>query len=124
MKKPIRHKPQGLVTLSNNVEFHGVASTKIPRLELIPFSALESLAYRFELGIQRKGDKAWNALTNKEEALKDANFVINRLAHCIKHCYAAIEKLYCYEDDGEDDAGAILFAGSVLAEYNKLKGKK
>lgn len=106
------------------LEFHGVTSTKIPRFELIPKSALESLALRFELGIERKGDGAWNALTrHKAEALKDSAFVIERLSHCISHCYDAIAKVMDDYDilEREEDAGAILFAGSVLAEYKRLR---
>lgn len=105
--------------------YHGVKSTKIPRFELIPKSALEALALRFELGIERKGDGAWNALTkHKEEALQDTAFVIERLSHCILHCYDAIGKLASGEMEGEEDAGAIMFAGAVLAEWKRLSVNK
>lgn len=101
--------------------FSGVKSTKIPRYELIPKSALVALANRMELGIERKGDEAWNALTlHKQEALKDNAFVIERLSHCIQHCYDAIASVVRGEDSKEDDAGAILFAGAVLAEWKRM----
>lgn len=104
-------------------EFSGVTSTKIPRFELIPFSALESLARIFEAGIEKKGDGAWNALTpHKDEALKDKAFVIERLSHVIKHCYQAIRKVQDGKEwEGEEDSGAILFGGAVLAEYKRMR---
>lgn len=102
--------------------FNGVTSTALPRLELIPKSTLESLGKRMELGIKRKGDGAWNALTHyNSEALVNSDFVIERLSHCIHHCYDAIRKIVNNKIlEEEDDAGAILFAGSVLAEYKRL----
>jgi hypothetical protein len=105
------------------LEFSGVKSTKIPRFELIPKSALEALALIFEKGIEKKGDGAWNALTlHREETLKDKAFVIERLSHVIKHAYDAIRKVQDgREMEGEEDAGAIMFGGSVLAEYKRLK---
>lgn len=102
--------------------FGKVRSTKLPRLELIPKSALEALANRFELGVERKGDGAWNALTlDKNETLINKDFVLDRLSHTIHHCYDAIRKIIKgVELEGEEDAGAILFGGSVLAEYKRL----
>jgi hypothetical protein len=44
-----------------------------------------------------------------------------RLAHCIRHCFDAIQKVQAGSLEGEDDAGAILFAGSVLAEWRRMK---
>lgn len=104
-------------------EFSGVISTKIPRFELIPFSALEALARIFEAGIAKKGDGAWNALTpHKNEALKDKAFVIERLSHVIKHCYQAIRKVQDGKEwEGEEDAGAVMFGGAVLAEYKRMR---
>lgn len=103
--------------------FKGVTSTKIPRYELIPFSALQALALIFEKGLEKKGDRAWNALTlHKQEALAKDGFVIERLSHVIKHCYEAIGKIVAGKVlEGEEDAGAIMFGGAVLAEYKKMK---
>jgi hypothetical protein len=103
--------------------FSGIKSTKIPRFELIPKSSLEALALIFEKGIERKGDGAWNALTlSREEALKTKEFVIERLSHVIKHSYDAIRKVMDgTEWEGEEDAGAIMFGGAVLAEYKRFR---
>ena len=103
--------------------FHGVKSTKIPRYELIPMSLLDCAALIFEKGIVKKGDGAWNALTlNKEEALKDKDFVIERLSHVIKHAYSAIRKVQDGNEwEGEEDAGAIAFGAAVLAEYKRMR---
>lgn len=108
--------------LDNVRTFNGVTSTKLPRYELIPKSALDSLALRLELGVQRKGDGAWNALNNKRyAALENPDFVIERLSHVIHHCMDAIAKIARGNIlNGEDDAGAILFGGAVLAEYKKM----
>lgn len=102
---------------------NGKVSTKIPRFELIPRDALVALARRFERGVRIKGDGAWNALTDASAA-DDTQFVIDRLAHCIDHCYKAIGRLTCSEEllsmeeinDG-GDAGAIMFAGALLASH-------
>lgn len=114
---------QALKESVKELEFSGVKSTKIPRFELIPKSSLEALALIFEKGIEKKGDGAWNALTlNKNEALKDKAFVIERLSHVIKHCYDAIGKVQNEKEwEGEEDAGAIMFGGAVLAEYKRLR---
>lgn len=109
--------------MGETIDFNGVKSTKLPRLELIPKSTLISLAERFELGIERKGSYAWNASrSDLHKTLEDEKFVMERLSHCIHHCYDAINKIIEGKIlEGEDDAGAILFAGSVLAEYKKSK---
>ena len=114
-----------MVEQIETMKFYGkIKSTKLPRLELIPKSALECYAERLELGIERKGDGAYNALNTKlidemtVEQLKD--FTIERLAHIVHHAYDAIGKIVnCKLFEGEDDAGAILFGGGVLAEYRK-----
>ena len=101
----------------------GAISTKIPRYELIPRAGLAALARRFERGIRVKGEKgSWNALNI--EAAEDRAFVIDRLAHCIEHAYKAIGRLTGTEPplDEQDttdggDAGAIMFAGCLLAVH-------
>lgn len=107
-------------------EFSGVTSTKIPRFELIPFFTLCLFAGAFENGIEKKHEGAWNALNaHLEEALKDKLFVVERLSHVIKHCYKAIGKVMEGKEwEGEEDAGAIMFGGSVLAEYKRLRREK
>lgn len=101
----------------------GVISSKIPRLELIWHAGLRALAARCERGIRLKGDGACNALTN-QEPVDDKKFVIDRLAHCINHCYLAIGRLSGNGEPIDDeeaadggDAGAIMWAGQLLAEH-------
>ena len=107
-------------------KFGKVISTKKARLELIPKSALEALALIFETGIDRKGDGAWNALTQAHaEVITSKEFVIERLSHVVHHCYDAIAKLVKDEVwEGEEDSGAILFGGAVLAEYKRILKEK
>jgi hypothetical protein len=95
-------------------DIHGIKSTKLPQLDLLPKAALVALANRMELGIARKGiDGVWNH--RKETSVE---FAIERLSHVIHHAYDAIDKLKRgVPFEGEDDAGAILFGGAVLAVY-------
>lgn len=93
------------------------ASTKIPRYELIPKPALAALASRFEVGVERHKEKAWNSLSPNFDTALTREWVIARLAHAVDHAYNALAKLHSGVEDGEDDAGAIMFAGSVLACY-------
>lgn len=93
------------------------ALTKIPRFELIPKEALISLALRFEKGIERHKEKAWNALSSNHQSALTEEWVLARLGHAIDHAYNALAKLHSGADDGEDDAGALMFAGAVLACY-------
>jgi hypothetical protein len=102
------------------LSFGTAASTKIPRYELIPKAALMSLASRFEKGIERHAEKAWNALSPNYESALTKEWVTARLAHAIDHAYNALLKLQNGIDDGEDDAGALMFAGAVLAVYKTL----
>lgn len=86
-----------------------------PALDLIPRAALKSLQDRFALGQQRYGVKAWNSSSN-QEALDNTEWVIDRLRHGIAHAALAILKLQDPSlDDGDDDAGAIMWAGALLA---------
>jgi hypothetical protein len=114
-----------------NVTFSGGAvSSPCPPFECIPRSAQIALANRFARGKRLKGDGAWNALSkNFNESAEDKAFVLNRLGHAIDHCYKAISRIngILPELDAEDtadggDAGAIMFAGALLAEY-KARGK-
>ena len=62
----------------------GIAqSSKGPPLHLIPTVALERLAERFSLGVERKGEKSWNALSANQRCLKDKPFLIERLSHLV-----------------------------------------
>src|ERR1019366_1244366 len=45
--------------------FKHTASSKKPKLDLIPYNALVALANRFELGQEKYGNRAWNALSSQ-----------------------------------------------------------
>jgi hypothetical protein len=114
------------------VEFSsGVASSDCPRFGLIWLSGVVALANRMARGERLKKDKACNALRlDNAAAADDVEFVINRLEHNIKHSYKAIAELSgvlpppTEEDLAEGgDAGAIMFAGALLAEHYHRKGK-
>ncbi len=94
----------------------GASSSKIPRFDLIPRVALIALAHRYELGIERHGTRAWNVSSPDQSPLEDIDFLTARLAHVIDHATKAIDKLHGrLPDDGDDDAAAIMWGGSVLA---------
>jgi hypothetical protein len=103
------------------------ASSKIPRFDYIPTIALEMTAARFELGVARKGDKAWNALSNNQEVLTDKEFLIERCAHIIHHALKLRDKLQANDLEGmskDDDASAIVWGGMFLqCATNALKGE-
>jgi hypothetical protein len=120
----IKKKAAPVVTFKD-----GVVSSPCPRYELVPLNALIALARRFERGVRIKKDGAWNAISKNQAAVEDVEFVVNRLAHGIEHSYKAIARITgslppLDEEDVADggDAGAIMFAGALLAEY-KARGK-
>lgn len=109
----------------------GATSSPCPRYELIPLAADTALALRFERGVRLRGAGAWNALSKNQSDADNADFVINRLAHAAKHIKKAIailsgNALVIDEESVEDggDAGAILFAGALLAEHEARKKLK
>lgn len=98
----------------------GVASSKCPQFFLIPRNALIRLANVFQLGIERKGEAAWNVYSS-QEALGDREFTLDRISHIIKHALIYRDKLIGaidWEDPKykEDDAAAIMWGGAFLAE--------
>jgi len=105
----------------------GAISTHQPPYESIPLSALTALALRMAKGVRTKGAGAWNANTPNQTPVVDKQFVMNRLAHCIRHSYEAIARLAGNMPalppeevaDGGDE-GAILFAGALLAEHMRV----
>ncbi len=102
----------------------GVTATKGPRLDLIPYAALVSLADRFELGLERHKDGVWNARDDKEFPA-DLEWVMSRLSHIIDHAYKAMGKITgTIPEDGEDDAGAIMWGGAFLACYKEHMRKE
>ena len=96
-----------------------VSSTKVPPIHLIPTVALTSLAGRFQAGIERKGDGAWNALSPNQEVLTDKEFLIERCDHIILHTLLVRDQLARGESPGEEslshNAGAVLFGGALMA---------
>jgi hypothetical protein len=91
--------------------------TDCPDYQLIPFAALTALANRFGLGKRTYGAKAWNA-ESSQDALDDVEFIRARLGHAIKHASLALAKINGeIPDDGDDDAGAIMWAGAMLASH-------
>lgn len=91
-----------------------VKTSKIPRWELIPTAALDSIASIFELGIVRKGDGAWNALSDNQEILTDIDFLINRLAHIMRHAALIRDQLKATGTINAEDAGALGFGGVLM----------
>ena len=105
----------------------GTTSTKQPRLSLIPHQGLVNAAKRFELGIERHGEKAWNNLSPNQAALNDTEWLIDRCSHAIEHLYSLIDylKLPPVADDSpadgglehaREDAGAVAWCGLVLGQ--------
>jgi hypothetical protein len=111
----------------------GRASSKIPPLHLIPHASLIALARRLGRGVRIKGIKgAWNACSKDQtKTMEDREFLIERLAHGIDHCYKAIARLNGQlppldqeETDDGGDAGAIMFAGALLAAVDDYERRK
>ncbi len=93
----------------------GAAASSVgPSFHLIPTVALERLAERFALGVERKGDKSWNALSDNQQCLTDKKFLIERLSHIIHHALKLRDKLNADDSEAiqqDDDAGAIAWGG-------------
>lgn len=93
----------------------GAKSSYCPDFSQIPLDALIVLAKRYELGEQKYGRDQWRS------GLHDKRYVIERLNHIIRHAFTAIQKLEGkLPDDGDDDAGAILWGGCFLVEALKV----
>ncbi len=97
----------------------GAAASKIAGFKYIPLCALERLAKRFELGLERHGKNSWNALNPQSATmLDDREWLIERLSHVIHHCYKEIEYLAsgkkAPEDARDDNAAAIMWGGACL----------
>lgn len=95
-----------------------VLSTKGPALHLIPMEALVGLADRFEKGVERKGEGAWNALSANQECLVDREFLLDRISHLITHALKFRDQLVRGvkpdEESMYDNAGAVAFGGALL----------
>lgn len=119
-------------TITTITHASGTISSKIPRFDYIPHAANVALARRFERGVRLRKEGAWNArAANQIVVLGDKEFLIERLAHGIDHLYKAIGRITgteppLSEEEVADggDAGAIMFAGALLAcvdEYNRRR---
>jgi hypothetical protein len=102
-----------------------VSSSKIPGFHLIPTEALVRLALRFDVGVERKKELAWNALTANQDMLTNKEFILHRIGHVINHAQKLRDKIVAGTSDlGDDDAGAIIWAGAFLCCATKaLEGK-
>ena len=91
------------------------ASSKGPAFHLIPTVALIEIANRFEKGVERKKDKAWNATSNNQECLLDKDFAIERLSHVIHHAMKLRDQLVSGVKPGDesmvDNASAVAWGG-------------
>ena len=86
-------------------------SSKIPAFHLIPTVGLERLAQRFELGVERKKEKSWNAISQNQEVLLDRLFLVERLSHIIHHAMKLRDVIIQGKKIEDDDAGAIAWGG-------------
>jgi hypothetical protein len=105
------------------------ASSVGPPFHLIPTSALTHLANRFQKGIERKGDKAWNALSNNQECLTDKEFVIERMSHIIHHALKLRDQIRFGVQPGDEslteNAAAMAWGGifAICAAEQLEKGQ-
>lgn len=110
-RNTVKHPPQKVLAGGK------IATSEGPPLQLIPTLALERLAERFALGIERKGDKAWNALSSNQEAIGDKELILDRLGHIIHHALKLRDKVAASDIKAiadDDDAGAIAWGGVFL----------
>jgi hypothetical protein len=112
-----RHQPTGTGEHPEQLPMAGglTLTSKGPLFHLIPTIALERLAARCELGVERKGDKAWNAVSNNQACLLDRELAIERCSHIIHHALKLRDKLVAGADTAtDDDAAAIMWGGMYL----------
>jgi hypothetical protein len=84
--------------------------------ELIPQAAIDSLHARFEKGQVTYAHDCWDASSNNQDQLDNDKWVIERALHALKHVKLVIAKIHNPQmDDGDDDAGAIMWFGAMLA---------
>lgn len=98
-----------------------VSSSEIYGFHLIPYEAMVRLAQRFDLGVVRKGDKAWNATTHNQEVLTSKDFILHRISHVIGHAMKLRDKIVAGVDPlaGDDDASAVIWGGAFLCAATK-----
>ena len=100
----------------------GATSSAIEAFDQLPYHAMRRLALRFSLGEQRHGRHNWR------KGLLDKQYVIGRAGHVIRHALKLIAVMEGFiEDDGDDNAAAILWGGAFLVEAEeamKAAGKR
>ena len=102
----------------------GAKSSREPRFELIPYEGSVRIARRFELGIERKGEASWNALSS-QTPLTDMEFIMSRLGHVVNHA-KKLQAIINGEipDDGDDHAAAIGWSGYFLCSVTRALTEK
>lgn len=95
-----------------------VASSHCPPYHLIPTVALDALANVCALGLERKKDKAWNAISKNQEVLYNEEFVLERLSHVIAHAMKLRDQIAHGVKEGDEspqlNAAAVMWGGSFL----------
>ena len=92
-------------------EFESGARSTVekPRYDLVPLSALRSVANRFGYGAVRHGER------NYEKGANDEVFLRDRINHLIEHAMK-----YASGDRSEDHLGAVLCNAAILVELNHI----
>lgn len=100
----------------------GATSSALTAYDQLPYHAMKRLADRYGLGEFKHGRHNWR------KSLTDRRYVLSRLGHVIHHALKAIAVIEGFvPDDGDDNAGAIMWGGAFLAESQeamKSHGKK
>lgn len=99
-----------------------IASSHSPAFHLIPRAALIALANRCQLGVERKGDKAWNAITTgNQHCLTDRELILHRISHVIDHATKLRDRLVAADSTSDysilaedDDSAAVMWGGMFL----------
>ena len=96
----------------------GKVSSSENDMYLIPLRALGRIARRFRLGIERKGDRAWNAVSPNQEVLTNREFLLERIGHVLSHARNLQGKLLRGEplDAGDDDPAALGWSAFLFCE--------
>lgn len=103
-----KHSKEAKVRTSKS----GATSSALVGYDQLPYHAMLRLASRYSLGEFKHGRHNWR------KGLKDRQYALNRLGHVIHHALKAIAILEGFlPDDGDDNAGAIMWGGAFLAEY-------
>lgn len=103
---------------AKTVSLSGATSSALAAYDQLPYLAMARLAERYKLGELKHGRDNWR------KGLGDKQYVLGRLGHVIHHALKAIAIIEGrIEDDGDDNAGAIMWGGAFLAEAQEVLGK-